>query len=60
MTLDARIIRTLGSFRLDINLSTKSGETVAILGPNGSGTRALFRCLAGLLPIDGGRIAARR
>jgi molybdate transport system ATP-binding protein len=56
MTLDARIVRTLGSFRLDVELSTESGETVAILGPNGSGKSTLLRCLAGLLPIDDGRI----
>jgi molybdate transport system ATP-binding protein len=56
MTLDARVVRTLGSFRLDVDLTTKSGETVAVLGPNGSGKTTLFRCLAGLLPIDAGRI----
>jgi molybdate transport system ATP-binding protein len=56
MTLDARIVRTLGSFRLDIELTTESGETVAVLGPNGSGKTTLLRCLAGLLPIDDGRI----
>ena len=56
MTLQARIDRTLGRFRLDIDLTTKSGETVAVLGPNGSGKSTLFRCLAGLLPIDEGRI----
>ena len=46
----------VGTFRLDVELTTKSGETVAVLGPNGSGKTTLFRCLAGLLPIDGGRI----
>ena len=56
MSLDARIVRTLGTFRLDVELTTKSGETVAVLGPNGSGKSTLFRCLAGLLPIDDGRI----
>ena len=56
MTLEARIVRTLGSFHLDVDLATKHGETVAVLGPNGSGKTTLFRCLAGLLPIDDGRI----
>jgi molybdate transport system ATP-binding protein len=56
MTLEAAVVRTLGRFRLDVDLTTKSGETVAVLGPNGSGKTTLFRCLAGLLPIDAGRI----
>jgi molybdate transport system ATP-binding protein len=56
MTLNARIVRSLGTFRLDLALTTDSSETVAVLGPNGSGKSTLFRCLAGLLPIDEGRI----
>jgi molybdate transport system ATP-binding protein len=56
MSLDVRIVRTLGTFRLDVELTTTNGETVAVLGPNGSGKSTLFRCLAGLLPIDDGRI----
>src|SRR5262245_41799902 len=56
MTLTARIVRSLGRFRLDVEVTTKSSETVAVLGPNGSGKSTLFRCLAGLLPIDQGRI----
>jgi molybdate transport system ATP-binding protein len=56
MTLEAAVVRTLGRFRLDVDLTSKSGETVAVLGPNGSGKTTLFRCLAGLLPIDAGRI----
>jgi molybdate transport system ATP-binding protein len=56
MTLEARVVRTLGSLRLDLDLTTKAGETVGILGPNGSGKSTLLRCLAGLLPIDEGCI----
>ena len=35
----------------------KAGELIALLGPNGSGKTTLLRCLAGLAPIDRGRIA---
>ncbi len=56
MTLNARIVRTLGTLLLDIELSTKPGEVVAVLGPNGAGKTTAFRCLAGLLPIDAGEI----
>jgi molybdate transport system ATP-binding protein len=56
MSLDARVIRRLGSLGLDLELSVKAGEVVAVLGPNASGKSSTFRCLAGLLPIDEGRI----
>jgi molybdate transport system ATP-binding protein len=56
VSLDARIVRQLGSLQLDLELNTRSGEVVALLGPNASGKSTTFRCLAGLLPIDGGRI----
>jgi molybdate transport system ATP-binding protein len=56
VSLEARIRRRLGSFELDVALTTGPGETLAVLGPNGSGKSTLLRCLAGLLPIDDGRI----
>jgi molybdate transport system ATP-binding protein len=56
VSLDARIVCTLGTFELEVELSVQSGEVVALLGPNGAGKSTVFRCLAGLLPIDDGQI----
>jgi molybdate transport system ATP-binding protein len=56
VSLDARIVRRLGSLQLDLEVTTKAGEVVALLGPNASGKSTTFRCLAGLLPVDDGRI----
>ncbi len=39
-----------------MRISATEGETVAVLGPNGAGKSTLLRALAGLLPIDRGRI----
>ena len=36
--------------------SVEPGEVLAILGPNGAGKSTVLRALAGLLPIDRGRI----
>ena len=56
MTLDARLARVLGPLHLAVDLTVDDGETIAVLGPTGAGKTTLFRCLAGLLPIDGGHI----
>lgn len=39
-----------------VDLAIASGELVALLGPSGSGKTTLLRAIAGLLPIDAGRV----
>ncbi|MFF0488740.1 ABC transporter ATP-binding protein [Nocardia sp. NPDC004068] len=57
MTLRADLRVDRGRFRLDIAVTAEPGEVVALLGPNGAGKTTALRALAGLLPLDGGRIA---
>ena len=40
----------------DLDLSLEKGEVVVILGPSGSGTSSLLRCINGLEPHQGGSI----
>jgi len=61
--IDAHAVRLAlgkGSARVDIlkniDLSIAAGETVALLGPSGSGKSSLMAVLSGLERADGGRI----
>jgi molybdate transport system ATP-binding protein len=56
MTLNAQVRTRLGSLHLDCDVSIESNITVAVLGPNGAGKTTLLRVVAGLLPIDEGRV----
>ncbi len=57
MTVTAAIDLRLGELHLALDLAVGAGEVVALLGPNGAGKTTVLRALAGLQPIDAGRIA---
>ncbi|CAO5180757.1 ABC transporter [Frankia sp. AiPs1] len=54
--LRARIVVRRGQFVLDVEVQAAQGEVVAVLGRSGAGKSTLLRTLAGLLPLDDGRI----
>jgi ABC-type spermidine/putrescine transport systems, ATPase components len=39
-----------------IDCQIERGEFVTLLGPSGCGKSTLLRCIAGLTPVDGGKI----
>jgi ABC-type cobalamin/Fe3+-siderophores transport system ATPase subunit len=57
VTLSAAIGARLGALDLRVEFDVAPGEVLALLGPNGSGKTTVLRCLAGLVPLDAGRIA---
>ncbi len=40
----------------DINFDIRRGEFITLLGPSGCGKSTLLRCIAGLTPVDSGKI----
>lgn len=54
--LESRLAVRRGDFFLDVPLTIDPGRTVALLGPNAAGKSTVVGALAGLLPLDGGRV----
>ena len=55
--LDARIELQVGALALRAQLHADDNEVVVLVGPNGAGKTTLLRAIAGLAPIDAGRIS---
>ncbi|MGH2751340.1 MAG: sulfate/molybdate ABC transporter ATP-binding protein [Actinomycetota bacterium] len=56
MSLQAEVALALGTLELEATLEAGSGETVALVGRNGAGKTTTLLALAGLLPLERGRI----
>lgn len=56
MSLDAELGVALDRFELAVTLHVRDGETLVLLGPNGAGKTTALRAVAGLQPLDHGRV----
>ncbi len=54
--LDAHVVVRRPDHTLDVRLRAEPGDVVAVIGPNGAGKSTLVRALAGIVPLDEGRV----
>lgn len=54
--LEATFTRQLRDFTMDVDLTVQSGETLALIGENGSGKSTTLKILSGLMKPESGKI----
>jgi molybdate transport system ATP-binding protein len=57
LSLEAQVALRKGTLDLDVELSVGGSGVVVLLGPNAAGKTTLLRAIAGLVPLDRGRVA---